>query len=143
MSGTAIFMSWLIQRQRHRRGAPLAGEHRRAQQELPGARRIRRDLAQFVEIAPPRFRIARFQAFLVGDRLLLHELDRHGAALTAVEIEQLAPAHRSRMTCASFSARLAASWMPPLRPMPPIGLLTWAASPASSTRPLRKVSATR
>ena len=46
----------------------------------------------------------------------------------------LAAAHHR----ASLSARLAASWSPPLRPMPPIGLLTCAASPASSTRPSRK-----
>ena len=73
---------------RHRRGAPLAREHRRAQQELPGARRVRGGLPQFGEIAPARFRVARLQALLVGDRLLLHEFDRDGAALAAVEIEQ-------------------------------------------------------
>ena len=55
---------------------------------MPGARRVSRDLPQFAEIAPARFRIARLQAFLVGDRLLLHEFDRNGSTLAAVEIEQ-------------------------------------------------------
>ena len=69
-------------------GAALAGDHRRAQQELPRPLGIGRHGAQIVEIALARFRLARLQALLVGDRLLLHELDRHGAALEAVEIEQ-------------------------------------------------------
>ena len=38
-------------------------------------------------------------------------------------------------TNASFQARLSASWMPLLPPRPPKGLITWAASPANSTRP--------
>ena len=45
--------------------------------------------AQLVEIARPHLRIARFQPFFVSDRLLLHELDRYGAALQIVEVEQV------------------------------------------------------
>src|SRR6202790_4626509 len=52
------------------------------------ARPIGRDRLELVEIAPALLRIGGFQPLLVGDRLLLHELDRHGAALPIVEIEQ-------------------------------------------------------
>ena len=47
--------------------------------------------------------------------------------------------HPARRGAARRSARAAssnASWMPPLRPMPPAGVLRCAASPASSMRPL-------
>src|ERR1700758_1856912 len=74
--------------QLHRLGAALARDHRRAQEKLPGALGVGRAGAQFVEIALAHFRIARFKAFLVGDRLLLDEFDRHGAALQIVQIEE-------------------------------------------------------
>ncbi len=94
MSGTASFiLAAHAGVSVDRRGALLAREHRCAQQELPGAHRVRRDLAQFAEIAPACFRLARFQPLFIGDRLLLHELDRNGAALAAVEVEQIARAH--------------------------------------------------
>ncbi|MNX97210.1 hypothetical protein D3C86_1295650 [compost metagenome] len=47
----------------------------------------------------------------------------------------MSPPCRAR---ASFQARLWASMMPLFMPWPPAGLLMWAASPASSTRPSRK-----
>ena len=135
MSGTAIFITrspassprpafgW-------RSSTCAAGIAGRAP-DRPRSRAIRRDCAAALlgrappaascwrSIAAARIRPRRFGADGCRDRAV-----RSGAP--------------SRMTCASFSARLAASWMPPLRPMPPIGLLTCAASPASSTRPLRK-----
>ena len=100
--------------------APQAVEIARAlgsDRSLPGASCWR-------STAPARTRPRQCGA---GDRR-----DRAGA--------RIAPPTRMR---ASLSARLAASWMPPLSPMPPIGLFTWAASPASSTRPWRKRAATR
>src|ERR1700732_2953456 len=47
-----------------------------------------RGRAQFVEIALAHLRIARFKTLLVGDRLLLDELDRYGAPLQVVQVEQ-------------------------------------------------------
>src|SRR5690349_14559628 len=75
-------------RQLHPLRPPLAGDHRRAQQELPGAFGIGRTRAQLVEIARPHVRVARLQSFLVGDRLLLDEFDRDGAALQIIEVEE-------------------------------------------------------
>jgi hypothetical protein len=47
-----------------------------------------------------------------------------------------------RSTRPSSPASSIASWIPKLRPSPPIGLLTWAASPTRNTRRLRKLAAT-
>ena len=78
----------LFLRQTHRLRAPLARDHRRAQQELPRALGVGRARVQLVEIALAYRRIARLQSLLVGDRLLLNEFDCHGAALQIVEIEE-------------------------------------------------------
>jgi hypothetical protein len=57
-------------------------------------------------------------------------------ALGVVGVQQ-ALGRVSSTTCASFHPRFTASWTPMLRPCPPTGECTCAASPASSTRPLR------
>src|SRR5262245_27433860 len=75
-------------RRHERRRATLAGNHCGAQQERPRAFPVRRRLAQLVKIAPAHLRIACFKTFLVGDRLLLHELDRDGAPLQIVEVKE-------------------------------------------------------
>src|SRR5262249_58814158 len=68
------------------RGSPaLARDHCRAQQELARTFLVRRNPAQVVEVALAHLRVARFEPLLVGDRLLLHELDGNGAALEVVK----------------------------------------------------------
>src|SRR5262249_14578176 len=117
--------------------ATLHGNHRAAKKKLACPRWIGRNFAEFSEIALSFPWILRLKPFLVRDRLLLDEFARHAARCQTVKIQEIlwAPSR----TLSNFSARLKASWIPPLRPNPPTGLLTCAASPARRTRPFRKL----
>ncbi len=135
--------AWSGLRELDRGGAALARDHRGAQQELTRARRVGRDCAQLVEIAscaPPDRSLPAASCW----RSTAPARTRPRPCGAADRRGRAAGRTRHPAGCArACRQRLTASWMPPLSPMPPIGLLTWAASPASSTRPLRKVAATR
>ncbi len=68
--------------------------------------------------------------------------DRDMAALALVAVEHVVSGLPRRIAT-SLSARLKASWMPLFMPMAPIGLFTWAESPARIARPTRNFFATR
>ena len=75
--------------------------------------------------------------FLFFDALALHENPWRSCGV-ACHRGRAAPRFRTAQTRPSFSARFTPSCIPPFRPIPPMGLLACEASPASSTRPLRK-----
>src|SRR6478735_3216366 len=75
-------------RQFERVCATLARDHRGPQQELARAFLVGADLPQLVEIFLADLRVARFEPFFVGDRVLLHELDGNRAPLQVIEVEQ-------------------------------------------------------
>jgi len=94
---------------------PLTRDHRGAQQELTGARGIRRNGAQPVEIALAHFRIAASSRFLFSIDCSCTNSTRPSAA----------DGHRRRGVCralhqetmrANLSARLTASWITAVEP---------------------------
>src|SRR3954453_1613708 len=87
-SGALIgFSAGLALRQFERGSTALALDHGGAQQEPARALRIGRNGPQLVEIAFAQVRVARFQPVLVGNRLLLDELDGNCTALQIINIE--------------------------------------------------------
>ena len=108
-------------------------DHRRPHHIAPVLLRILDDAAQFVVVGAARLGLLRIQDGAIAKRRLLHDVQRDFAPLTAIALQRIE--RRAANDLDQFPARLNASWMPPLSPMPPSGLFTCAASPAITMRP--------